>query len=208
MRDGDEPTTPLRPEDLADVATRQLAEQGIETPRTTFDGPADPQRQFSIPWTSDMLFTRADIRARGQRVNGTIRPDLVVCLHFNAEAWGDPARPELVDKNHFHVLVNGCYGPDEIAKDDVRFEMLLKLLDRSGAEEAALAESVAPALAAATGLPPYQYTGTNALRIGENPAVLGAQPPGQPALRVPGGVHRALRDEQPGGVRPRAGRGL
>ncbi len=171
VRDGDEPVTPLRPADLAAAAARQLAEQGVEHPRATFDGPADPQRQFSIPWTSDMLFTRADIRARGQRVNGTIRPDLVVCLHFNAEAWGDPARPALVDKNHFHVLVNGCYGPDEIAKDDVRFELLLKLLNRSGAEEVALAESVAPTLAAATGLPPYQYTGANAVRIGGSPAV-------------------------------------
>ncbi len=171
VRDSDEPTTPLRPEDLADAARQQLAEQGVEHPRMSFDGPADTQRQFSIPWASNVLFTRADIRARGERVNGTIRPDLVVCLHFNAEAWGDPANPALVDKNHFHVLVNGCYGPDEIAKDDVRFEMLLKLLDRSGAEEAALAGSVAPALATATGLPPYQYTGANALHIGGNPAV-------------------------------------
>ena len=171
VRDGDEPTTPLRPADLADTAARQLAEQGIEHPRPAFDGPADPQRQFSIPWTSDVLFTRADIRARGLRVNDTIRPDLVVCLHFNAEAWGDPAKPALVEKNHLHLLVNGCYGPDEIAKDDVRFEMLLKLLDRSGAEEAAVAASVAPALAAATGLPPYQYTGTNAVRIGDNPYI-------------------------------------
>lgn len=171
IRDGDEPTTPLRPEMLADAARQQLAEQGVEHPRLSFDGPADTQRQFSIPWASNVLFTRADIRARSQRVNGTIRPDLVVCLHFNAEAWGDPANPVLVSKNHFHVLVNGCYGPDEIAKDDVRFEMLLKLLDRSGAEEAAVAESVAPALAAATGLPPYQYTGANALRIGGSPAV-------------------------------------
>ena len=171
VRDGDEPTTPLRPEDLADASRRQLAEQGVEHPRMSFDGPADTERQFSIPWASNVLFTRADIRARGQRVNATIRPDLVVCLHFNAEGWGDPAKPALVEKNHLHVLVNGCYGPDEIAKDDVRFELLLKLLDRSGAEEAAVAETVAPALAAATKLPPYQYTGLNAVCIGGNPYV-------------------------------------
>ena len=107
VRDGDEPATPLRPADLADVARRQLAEQGINDPKATFAGPADDQRQFSVPWTSDMLFTRADIRARARRVNDTIRPDLVVCLHFNAEAWGDPAKPTLVEKNHLHLLVNG-----------------------------------------------------------------------------------------------------
>ena len=171
VRAGDEPTTALRPETLADAARRMLADEGVEHPLTTFAGPADTQRTFSIPWASNVLFTRADIRARGHRINASIRPDLVVCLHFNAEAWGDPAKPSLVEKNHLHLLVNGCYGPDEIAKDDVRFELLLKLLDRSAAEEAAVAASVAPVLAAATGLPPYQYTGANAVRIDDNPYI-------------------------------------
>ena len=171
VRDGDEPATPLRPADLADAARHQLAEAGLAHPRETSGGAADPDRQFSVLWTSDMLFTRADIRARGQRVNATLQPDLALCLHFNAEAWGDPAKPSLVDKNHLHVLVNGCYGPDEIAKDDVRFELLLKLLNRSGAEELAVAAPVATALAAATGLPPYQYTGQNAVRMDKQPYV-------------------------------------
>ena len=171
VRDGDEPSTARRPPDLADDARRVLAEGGVTQPRASYDGPADPQRQLSIPWMSEMLFTRADIRARGRKVNETLRPDLVVCLHFNAEAWGDPARPELVPKNHLHLLVNGCYGPEEIAKADVRFEMLLKLLDRSAREELPAAESVAAALAAATGLPPYEYTGPNAIRVGGSPYV-------------------------------------
>ena len=169
VRDSDEPSTPLRPADLAGAARKQLAEGGVEHPRETSEGAADPQRQFSVPWTSDMLFTRADIRARGVRVNDVLKPDLVLCLHFNAEAWGDPAKPSLVDHNHLHVLVNGCYEPDEIAKDDVRFEMLFKLLDRSGAEELAVAEPVAAALVTATGLPPYRYTGPNAVRVDSSP---------------------------------------
>ena len=171
VRDGDEPSTARRPADLAEEARRALADEGVAQPRASYDGPADPQRQFSIPWMSEVLFTRADIRARGRRVNDTLRPDLVVCLHFNAEAWGDPAKPTLVAKNHLHLLVNGCYGPDEIAKDDVRFEMLIKLLDRSAREELPVAESVATALAAATGLPPYAYTGPNALHVGASPYV-------------------------------------
>ena len=60
---------------------------------------------------------------------------------------------------------------DEIGRDDVRFEMLLRLLERTGPEELAAAEPVAAALAAATGLPPFQYTGPNALHVGANPAV-------------------------------------
>ena len=171
VRDSDEPSTSSRPADLADEARRVLVDGGVAQPRASYAGPADPQRQFSIPWMSEVLFTRADIRARGRKVNDTLRPDLVVCLHFNAEAWGDPAKPTLVPKNHFHLLVNGCYGPEEIAKDDVRCEMLIKLLDRSAREELPIAESVAAALAAATRLPPYAYTGPNAIHVGTAPGV-------------------------------------
>ncbi len=173
VRHGDEPSTNRRPADLADAARRMLVEGGVTEPRPTFDGPADPLRQLSIPWMSDVLFTRADIRARAVKVNRVLRPDLVVCLHFNAEGWGDPAKPALVPKNHLHLIVNGCYSAEEIAKADVRFEMLLKLLNGSSKEEIPLAGCVAASLAAATGLPPYEYTGPNAIRVSDNPYVWG-----------------------------------
>lgn len=171
VRHNDEPSTSQRPEQLETDAWKAFLDQGNYNPRTTSGGPEDPQRTASLPWMSDVLFTRADIRARGRLVNETLHPDLVVCLHFNAEAWGNPAKPTLVDKNHLHVMINGCYGPDEIERDDVRFEMLIKLLDRSYSEEKAVAESVAPALAQATGLPSYQYTNDHALRVGASPYI-------------------------------------
>jgi hypothetical protein len=171
LRNGDEPATPLRPPDLLDDAAREFRSEGIAQPRATSNGPADPDRQLSLAWLSEALFTRAEIRARGERVNDSVRPDLVICLHFNAEAWGDPAHPVLVDKNHLHLLINGCYEPDELAKDDVRCEMLTKLLNGSHAEELAVAGVVAPVLARATGLPPYVYQGKNALRAGSDPYV-------------------------------------
>ncbi len=166
-----EPTTPLRPSDLVEYAQQELAERGVRNPPKIYDGPFDPNRANSILWNAEVLFTRADIRARARRVNDELRPDLVLCLHFNAEAWGDPTHPKLVSKNHLHLLVNGCYEPDELARDDVRFEMLLRLLERTAPEELAAAEPVAAALAAATGLPPYGYTGPNALRVGASPYV-------------------------------------
>ena len=171
VREATEPTTPLRPSNLVDQARSLLSERGVHNPPRLYDGPLDPNRPNSILWNAENLFTRADIRARAGRVNDTLHPDLVLCLHFNAEGWGDPANPALVDKNHVHVLVNGSYGPDEIPKDDVRFEMLLKLLERTGPEELAAAEPVAAALATATGLPPYQYTGLNAIHVGTSPYV-------------------------------------
>jgi hypothetical protein len=171
LRDSDEPATPLRPYDLLDDAARALRDEGIAQPPPYYKGPADPDRQFTLAWMSEALFSRAEIRARGEEVNEVLHPDLVVCLHFNAEAWGDPARPVLVDKNHLHVIINGCYEPDELAKDDVRCELLLKLLNHSHAEELAIADAVAPVLARATGLPPYVYKGNNARLAGADPYV-------------------------------------
>ncbi len=171
VRDATEPTTLLRPSDLVEQARFLLVERGVRNPPRLYDGPLDPQRAFSVLWNAENLFTRADIRARAQRINTVLHPDLVLCLHYNAEAWGDPAAPALVPRSHLHLLVNGCYEPDEIARDDVRFEMLLRLLERTAPEELAAAEPVAAALAAATGLPAYQYTGPNAIHVGTGPFI-------------------------------------
>lgn len=171
LRDSDEPATPQQPYDLLGDADRALRAAGVAHAAAYYNGPADPNRQFTLAWMSESLFARAEIRARAQRVNEVLRPDLVVCLHFNAEAWGDPAKPALVEKNHLHVLINGCYAPDELARDDVRLEMLTKLLNGSHAEELAVASAVAPVLARETGLPPYAYTGSNAIRAGSDPYI-------------------------------------
>src|SRR5207244_11223470 len=87
-----------------------------------------------------------------------LQPDLVLCLHFNAEGWGDPKNPTLIDHNHFHVLVNGSYLPDEIAHDDERYEMIRRLLSRAYEEGLALADAMAATVAQGTGLWSYQST--------------------------------------------------
>jgi len=85
----------------------------------------------------------------------------VLCLHFNAEPWGDPNNPTLTDVNHLHLLVNGSYLQDELELDDERFEMVRRLLSRAYEEELPLADAVATAMARETKLPPYQYPTTN-----------------------------------------------
>ncbi len=116
-----------------------------------------------------MLFYRvSEIRDRAKIVNEKIRPDLTLCLHFNAEAWGDPAHPEFVPRNHLHILLNGCYSAGELRHDDVRFDMLLKLLGRCFPPELAAGTAAATAMAKATGLPAYSYTTNNALMIAGN----------------------------------------
>jgi hypothetical protein len=101
-------------------------------------------------------------------VNEKIKPDLTLCLHFNAEPWGDPKHPALVSENHLHLLINGAYSSAELGYDDERFAMLVKLLNRAYPEEVGAAEFVAGSMARITGLPPYSYSGSNAKRIGSS----------------------------------------
>ncbi len=169
VRDALEPTTPLRPETLRDAARAELAKQGNEAPREKHDGTNDPLRAQTVQAQSELLFYRiAEIRQRAVLVNTKLQPDLVICLHFNAEGWGDPQRPEFVPRNHLHVLVNGSYSAGELRFDDQRYEMLVKLLNRSYDEELPASEHLATALAAATKLPPYEYTNGRAIRTGGN----------------------------------------
>ena len=167
LRDAAEPATPLRPETLRDAARAELAKLGIAAPREKYDGPNDPLRAQTVQAQSELLFYRiAEIRARAAQVNSKLQPDLVICLHFNAEGWGDAVKPEFVPRNHLHVLVNGCYSAGELRFDDQRHEMLVKLLNRSYDEELPASEQLATALADATKLPPYEYTTGNAIRAG------------------------------------------
>jgi N-acetylmuramoyl-L-alanine amidase len=167
VRSKTEPLTPSRPPDFRALALELLHDAGVEKPREDFDGPADPEKERTVRWQEELLFYRnSEIRRRAKRVNDRLKPDLVLCLHFNAEAWGDPAAPTLVQENHLHLLVNGSYLPVELELDDQRFEMLHKLLSRAYPEELGLAESIAAAMAKATGLPPYHYKTDNVTPVG------------------------------------------
>ncbi len=164
------PTTPDRPETLRDKAREELQTQGIANPRETYSDPNEPGRGETVQSESELLFYRtSEIRHRADVVNSEIKPDVTVCLHFNAEPWGDPQHPELSTANHLHVILNGCYSASELRNDDVRFDMLMKLLSRSFPEELGLCTQVAASMAKATGLPPYTYLTGNAISVDNNP---------------------------------------
>lgn len=155
VRTKPEPVTSFRPSDF-----EKLAED---------TDPADPD---SLRKFAEKLFYRtAEIRARADLVNHTIQPDLVLCLHFNAEAWGDPENPSLVPRTHFHILLNGAYTSDEVRLADQRFTMLKKLLQRTHSEEALVGRTVAETFATISNLPPYRYFagGNNFRAIPESP---------------------------------------
>jgi hypothetical protein len=162
VRNSDEPTTEKRPDDFRVLARKILIQNGVPQPRSDVLDPNDPAKAQTIRWQSEILFYRySEIRRRAARVNFKLHPDLVLCLHFNAEAWGDPNSPNLTDTNHLHLLVNGSYLGEELEFDDERFEMIRRLLSRVYDEELPLADTIAPAMARATGFPPYEYPTTN-----------------------------------------------
>ena len=158
VRNSTDPVTPLRPDDFKELARKILVRNGVPEPRAEFLNPDDPEKEKTIRWQSEILFYRySEIRKRAVLVNTKLHPDLVLCLHFNAEGWGDPKNPILIDHNHLHLLVNGSYLAPELELDDERFEMIRRLLSRAFDEELPLADTVAASMMRATGLPPYQY---------------------------------------------------
>lgn len=154
VRTTSEPLTALRPADLIPQAAA-----------VNVTG-EDPTK------LAERLFYRtAEIRARADLVNARLKPDLVLCLHFNAEPWGDANAPALVDVSHFHLLLNGGYTDEEVLMEDQRFELLRKLLQRTHEEEVNIGTDVAAAFYSATGLPAYRYNpeSKNARTVAGNP---------------------------------------
>ncbi len=168
VREKNAPATDKRPDDLKEVSKKILLRAGNPEPRDNFVGPDDPQKEQTVQWQNERLFYRnSEIRKRAERVNTELKPDVVLCLHFNAESWDDPAKPSLTDRNHLHFLINGAYLPDELAFDDVRFEMIHRLLSRTHEEELPLGEQFARTMSQRTQLPRYEYTTDNVARVGE-----------------------------------------
>lgn len=152
------PVTSQTPASLRHVALDTLRQAGFAQPKETYTGLSGDAKLLTVQWQSEKLFYRvSEIQARAALVNEKIKPDVVVCLHFNAEPWGDGAAPQFSPVNHLHILVNGCYSPGELSHQDTRFEMLSRVLAGIHREEIALAVPVAAAMAEATGLPAYRY---------------------------------------------------
>ena len=154
------PVTSARPGQLRKVAAVSLLEKN------------EAAAKEAVTKESQRLFYRAsEIRSRARLVNASFRPDLVLCLHFNAEEWGDERAPKLVKENHLHFLITGSWSKAELDFEDQRLDMLIKLLNRSYREELPLTTAIAQSMAKATGLPPYTYHGQAATAVNGNPYI-------------------------------------
>lgn len=146
-RNGLGPTTPLRPHQLRKAAIAEFQAEG----RTSWT-----PRQLKL--REEILFYRtAEIHHRAEVVNKKLHPDLVICLHYDAEEWNDPKNPKLVDNQRVHFLIGGDFNEKELQTAEDRFMMLRKLLGQTHHEEVALAEAVAHSFLMTTGLPPFVY---------------------------------------------------
>ena len=106
-------------------------------------------QDFSDP---KLFYRTSEIRARANLINQTIKPDFVICLHFNGTASKNRTQDQ-----HFHIILNGTYTKDELAHEDERFEMLQRLLSGTITEELALAREIAASFNQSIKLPAYRY---------------------------------------------------
>jgi len=163
------PVTEKRPKDFRAQAAQQIALL------TRFESFPILDREAAVADAirkqAELLFYRgAEIAARARILNEKIRPDITLCIHFNAVEWDECQ--SLVDDNRLVVFIHGDYLESELADDDQKLRLFSKLLERSHPVELAAANAVASALASATKLPPVEYgPNSGAIRVGENPYI-------------------------------------
>jgi hypothetical protein len=150
VRSEPRPVTDASPRDLEPLARAQLVRRG------ELHGGLSPARTAQLIEQESVLlaYRTSEIHARARLVNERIKPDLTICVHFDAAAWKRPGRPSLTDDNHLHAIVHGSYTADELVYEDMRFHLLHKLLSRDHEVELALTRSVVQSMALAMELPP------------------------------------------------------
>ena len=72
-------------------------------------------------------------------LNEKIKPDLTICLHFNAVEWDNCQN--LVDDNRLVVFVHGNYLASELKDDEQKLRLFSKLLERSHRAELIVAHA-------------------------------------------------------------------
>jgi hypothetical protein len=151
-----EPVTHLRPDDLHREAIAALALR----PDTTKRKSDEAAIQRMIGNEAALLFYRvAEIRARGDVVNQQ-HPDLTICVHYNADDWGDPNHPTLTGHSRLVIFTNGAYEKSELVYDDYKYDLMRKLLDRTAVQEERGCALVGQAMLDALKYPPENYPGT------------------------------------------------
>jgi N-acetylmuramoyl-L-alanine amidase len=165
-KDNLEPVTDKRPADFRAQAEREVRVPG------SFDAYPALEREAGVADVvrkrmETLFYRNSEIAARARLLNENIKPDLTLCLHFNAVEWDECQN--LVDDNRLVVFVHGNYLASELNEDETKLRLFTKILEHSHSDELAAADAIAAALATATKLPPVNYgPGGGAVRVNEN----------------------------------------
>ena len=160
------PLTSLRPKDLWDEAFYSLVdERFLQSNPRSLDSFLIHKK---IEERAKLLFYRAaEIRARAEKVNQILKPDLTLCVHYNAAEWGDPLNPILVKENRLVIFTHGSYLAGELRYEDQKFHLLQKLFEGSREIEQSIAIAIAKQYQHIWPWPPEPYP--NALNVIKNP---------------------------------------
>ncbi|NBB79400.1 MAG: hypothetical protein GVY36_08140 [Verrucomicrobia bacterium] len=170
LRTSSHPVNPKKPADYWDAAAKEFAAPSQVSLSAQFSH-ALAVRDQAIR----MAIITGELAERARLVNESIRPDALISLHINAAPWSEVQPRQLVDSDHAHVLIFGCLLASELAVTRQRERLIEKMTNGSGPIEVYLGDAMGEALADATGLPPSDYSGDNAVRLEGTSAYLWAR---------------------------------
>ncbi|MEZ5406037.1 MAG: hypothetical protein R3F23_07665 [Verrucomicrobiia bacterium] len=171
VKKNSDPVTSLRPKNLWDEAFNSLVEERVIKP-TAHPRDSLPIRKKIEECANRLFYRVAEISARAERVNRDLKPDLTLCIHYNADEWGDPLNPTLVKKNRLVLFTHGAYMADELRYEDHKFHLMQKLLEGSRNIEEDIAIAIAKQYQRTWPWPPEPYPNAhNIIRNSKNPYV-------------------------------------
>ncbi|MES2310566.1 MAG: N-acetylmuramoyl-L-alanine amidase [Verrucomicrobiota bacterium] len=145
----EEPVTSVRPFQLREEALKWIFDLGV--------GKFLPIEEEISKRANTLFYRTAEIRARADRVH-ELKPDLTICLHYNAGEWGsDPLNPRLVEKSRLVLFVNGAFMASELKYDDQKYDLLSRLLEQNEKMELKLASKIALRMKESFQIAPEEY---------------------------------------------------
>jgi N-acetylmuramoyl-L-alanine amidase len=151
----EEPVTQLRPSQLREEALKWIFDLGVAKFLPI---------EEEVSKRADMLFYRtAEIRSRADRIRN-LKPDLTICLHYNAGEWGpDPLHPTLVEKSRLVIFVTGVFMASELKYDDQKYDLLSQLLEQNEEIELKLSSKMANRMKESLQMAPELYKNWSAV---------------------------------------------
>lgn len=151
----EEPVTSLRPEDLRNEALTWIFDLGVNRYLPI---------EAEITKRANILFYRtAEIKARAERVE-LLKPDLTLCIHYNAGPWGpDINHPKMLEKSKLVIFTTGAFMKDELVYDDQKFDLFFNLLEQQETVELGVSIKVAEAMKDSFKMEPEAYKNWSAV---------------------------------------------